>query len=78
MMENRRLYMDKDRPISVVPYIGELLDEGIPVLVYNGDRDMVSDLPLTSLRLFFITLSLASSRITLTYCSRAASILPIF
>jgi hypothetical protein len=44
MMEHRRLYMDEDRPISVVPYIGELLDEGIPVLVYNGDRDMTTNM----------------------------------
>ena len=38
--QHRKLYMDNDRPLSVVPYIGELLDEGIPMIVYNGDRDM--------------------------------------
>lgn len=36
--------MDKDRPLSVTPYIGELLDEGIPVIVYNGDRDMTTNM----------------------------------
>jgi hypothetical protein len=44
MQEHRHLYMDKDRPISVVPYIAELLDGGIPVLVYNGDRDMTTNM----------------------------------
>jgi len=33
--------LDQDRPISMSPYIAELLDEAnIDVLVYNGDRDM--------------------------------------
>ena len=41
---HRRLYMDNDRPFSVVPYIAELLDEGIPVIVYNGDRDMTTNM----------------------------------
>lgn len=36
-----KLLLDDDRPVSVVPYIAELLDEaGIQVLVYNGDRDL--------------------------------------
>ena len=34
----RKLYMDQDRPLSVVPYIAELLDDGLPIIVYNGDR----------------------------------------
>jgi len=29
-----------DKPISTVPYIAQLLDGGIRVLMYNGDRDM--------------------------------------
>uniref|UniRef100_A0A7S2UUM9 Pheromone-processing carboxypeptidase KEX1 n=1 Tax=Attheya septentrionalis TaxID=420275 RepID=A0A7S2UUM9_9STRA len=39
---NNKLLLDDDRPITVVPYIAELLDSdaGIRVLVYNGDRDM--------------------------------------
>ena len=43
--------MDHDRPLSVVPYIGELVDEGIPVLVYNGDRDMTTNMVGTELAL---------------------------
>jgi carboxypeptidase C (cathepsin A) len=36
-----KLLLAHDVPISVVPYIAELLDEaGIRVLIYNGDRDM--------------------------------------
>jgi len=44
--EHRRklLYMMNDRPISVAPYISELLNGGIPVLVYNGDRDMTTNM----------------------------------
>jgi serine carboxypeptidase-like clade 4 len=42
--QHRRLYMDNDRPLSVVPYIAEVLDAGIPVLVYNGDRDMTTNM----------------------------------
>jgi hypothetical protein len=35
------LLLDDDRPISMAPYIANLLDDaGIQVLVYNGDRDM--------------------------------------
>jgi hypothetical protein len=37
LSEHRRLYMDNDRPWSVVPYVADLLDAGIPVLVYNGE-----------------------------------------
>jgi hypothetical protein len=39
--QQRRLYLEQDRPISVVPYIAELLDDAkIQVLIYNGDRDL--------------------------------------
>jgi len=47
----RRLYMDNDRPLSVVPYIAELVDADIPVLVYNGDRDMTTNMVGTELAL---------------------------
>lgn len=47
--QQRRLYMDNDRPFDVSPYIAELLDEGIPVLVYNGDRDMTTNMVGTEL-----------------------------
>jgi hypothetical protein len=40
----RRLYMDNDRPLSVVPYIAEILEADIPFLVYNGDRDMTTNM----------------------------------
>jgi hypothetical protein len=42
--QRRKLYMNNDRPISVVPYVAELLDADIPVLVYNGDRDMTTNM----------------------------------
>ncbi|CAB9503398.1 Pheromone-processing carboxypeptidase KEX1 [Seminavis robusta] len=44
--ERRRklLYMMNDKPISVAPYIADLLNGGIPVLVYNGDRDMTTNM----------------------------------
>jgi Serine carboxypeptidase len=44
--EERRklLYMMNDRPISVAPYITDLLNGGVPVLVYNGDRDMTTNM----------------------------------
>lgn len=48
---HRKLYMDNDRPLSVVPYIAELLDEGIPMIVYNGDRDMTTNMVGTELAL---------------------------
>ena len=38
---DRMLMLEDDRPLSVMPYISELLDDaGIDVLFYNGDRDM--------------------------------------
>ncbi|GAX27526.1 vitellogenic carboxypeptidase-like protein [Fistulifera solaris] len=45
----RQLYMDNDRPLSVVPYIAELLDADIPIVVYNGDRDMTTNMVGTEL-----------------------------
>ena len=36
--------MDNDRPFDVSPYIAELLHHDIPVLVYNGDRDMTTNM----------------------------------
>lgn len=39
-----KTYLAQDRPVSVVPYVAELLDEaGIRVLIYNGDRDMTTN-----------------------------------
>lgn len=39
--QRRLQLLDDDKPVSVVPYIAELLDEaGIRVLMYNGDRDL--------------------------------------
>jgi Serine carboxypeptidase len=39
-----KLLLENDRPISVVPYVAELLDEsGIRVLIYSGDRDMTTN-----------------------------------
>jgi len=32
--------LEQDRPVSTLPYIAELLDGGVRVLVYNGDRDL--------------------------------------
>uniref|UniRef100_A0A7S3P8D1 Carboxypeptidase n=1 Tax=Amphora coffeiformis TaxID=265554 RepID=A0A7S3P8D1_9STRA len=49
--QHRKLYMDNDRPLSVVPYIADLLDDGIPVVVYNGDRDMTTNMVGTELAL---------------------------
>jgi carboxypeptidase C (cathepsin A) len=38
---DRMLMLEDDRPLSVMPYISELLDDaGVDVLFYNGDRDM--------------------------------------
>jgi carboxypeptidase C (cathepsin A) len=48
---HRKLYMDNDRPWSVVPYVADLVDEGIPVLIYNGDRDMTTNMVGTELLL---------------------------
>ena len=39
---HRKLYLENDRPIDVTPYVADLLDADIPVLVYNGDRDMTT------------------------------------
>lgn len=49
--DRRRLYMDNEQPISVVPYIADLVDDGIPVVVYNGDRDMTTNMVGTELAL---------------------------
>ena len=49
--QHRRLYMDNDKPLSVVPYVAELLDADIPVLIYNGDRDMTTNMVGTELLL---------------------------
>ena len=49
MLKERLLYMVNDRPLSVVPYVADLLDAGIPVLVYNGDRDMTTNMVGTEL-----------------------------
>jgi hypothetical protein len=39
--QHRQLYLKQDQPISVVPYIAELLDDAkIRVLIYSGDRDL--------------------------------------
>jgi carboxypeptidase C (cathepsin A) len=42
--QHRRLYMVNDRPWNVVPYVADILDAGIPVVVYNGDRDMTTNM----------------------------------
>jgi len=36
--------MDNDRPINMAPYMADVLDAGIPLLVYNGDRDMTTNM----------------------------------
>ena len=41
--------MDNDKPVTMSPYIAELLDEGIPLLIYNGDRDMTTNMVGTEL-----------------------------
>lgn len=40
---HRKLYLENDKPVDVTPYVGDLLDADIPVLVYNGDRDMTTN-----------------------------------
>jgi hypothetical protein len=35
-----QILLANDVPESTVPYVAELLDDGIKVLVYNGDRDL--------------------------------------
>ncbi len=37
-----KLLLAHDQPESVAPYIAELLDAGIRVLIYNGDRDLTT------------------------------------
>lgn len=42
-MTGRDLLADfllNDKPASMIPYVGELLDGGIRIMFYNGDRDM--------------------------------------
>jgi len=39
-----KILLAQDQPISVVPWMAELLDAGIHVLVYNGDRDMTTNI----------------------------------
>lgn len=42
---SRRLgYMDNDRPVNMAPYVADILEAGIPFLVYNGDRDMTTNM----------------------------------
>lgn len=36
------LLLAHDEPESVAPYIAELLDAGVRVLIYNGDRDLTT------------------------------------
>ena len=44
------LLLDKDRPLSVVPYIAALLDDAkIDVLLYNGDLDLACSSQSTEL-----------------------------
>ena len=44
--------LDNDRPLSVVPYIAELLDDAkIDILLYNGDLDLVCSSQSTELAL---------------------------
>ena len=40
----RKLYMDNDEPVNVVPYVAKLLDAGIRTVIYNGDRDMTTNM----------------------------------
>ena len=35
-----QILLAHDKPESMVPYVAELLDAGMKVLVYNGDRDL--------------------------------------
>jgi carboxypeptidase C (cathepsin A) len=37
-----KLLLAHDQPESVAPYIAELLDAGVRVLIYNGDRDLTT------------------------------------
>lgn len=52
LLKNRELYLDNDKPLSVVPYIAELLDDAkIDMLFYNGDLDMICNAQGTELAL---------------------------
>jgi carboxypeptidase D len=51
LQHQRQLYMDNDRPLSVVPYIADLLELDVPILIYNGDRDMTTNMVGTELAL---------------------------
>lgn len=46
-----KILLAHDRPISVIPYVAELLDAGVRVLIYNGDRDMTTNGPSTEVLL---------------------------
>lgn len=43
-LSSRRLFMDNDKPINMAPYMADVLDAGIPFVVYNGDRDMTTNM----------------------------------
>lgn len=44
--DNGRHLLSNDRPLSMLPYIADLLDDaGIEVLIYNGDRDLLANQP---------------------------------
>ncbi len=47
--KQQQLYMNQDCPISIVPYIEDLLNAHIPMLVYNGDCDMMTNMMGTKL-----------------------------
>jgi carboxypeptidase C (cathepsin A) len=36
-------FLRDDRPLSVIPYIAEMLDGGVRAMFYNGDRDMAGN-----------------------------------
>ncbi|CAB9499247.1 Pheromone-processing carboxypeptidase KEX1 [Seminavis robusta] len=42
LQEARRFLglLENDQPMSTVPYLAEMLDGGVRVLIYNGDRDL--------------------------------------
>merc|ERR1712194_214227 len=47
-----KIVLDNDKPLSVVPYIAELLDEfNMDILMYNGDLDMACSSQSTELSL---------------------------
>ncbi len=51
-LERQLTYLDNDQPLSVVPYIAELLDDArIDILLYNGDLDMACNAQSTQLSL---------------------------